>query len=111
MTASAIDEFDRAAGLVAGPEHEVVDEQLGAPVEELAERLLAVVGVEAVLLLHRHPRQLASLPRELVAEPCVLLLADEQPLACGEPLLTGSDLCAQSSSSPPFVSCCLGARA
>jgi hypothetical protein len=49
----------RAAGLVAGAEHEVVDEQLGSPVEQLDERLLTVVGVEAVVLLHRHPGQLA----------------------------------------------------
>jgi hypothetical protein len=55
----------------------VVDEQLGSPVEELEERLLTVVRVEAVLLLHRHPGQLASLPRELVAEPGVLLFADQ----------------------------------
>jgi hypothetical protein len=55
----------------------VVDEQLGAPVEKLDERLLTVVGVEAVLLLHPHPGELASLSRELVAEPGVLFLADE----------------------------------
>src|SRR6266536_5475789 len=81
----------RAAGLVAGAEHEVVDEQLRAPVEELAKWLLAVVRVEAVLLLHPHPGQLASKLGELVAEPGVLLLADEQPLTCGEPLVTCSD--------------------
>jgi hypothetical protein len=69
----------------------VVDEQLGTPVEELGERLLAVVRVESVLRLHPHPRQLASLVRDLVPEPGVLLLADEQPLACGEPLFTRSD--------------------
>ena len=55
----------------------LVGEQLGAPVEQLDERLLAVVRVEAVLLLHPHPRQLASQLRELVAEPGVLLFADE----------------------------------
>jgi hypothetical protein len=57
----------RVPGLVAGAEHKVVDEQLGAPVEQLAEGLLAVVRVESVLLLHRDPRQLAPLPRELAA--------------------------------------------
>jgi hypothetical protein len=67
----------RAAGLVARAEHEVVDEQLGSPVEQLGERLLTVVGVEAVLLLHRHPGQLASLLRDRVAESGVLLFADE----------------------------------
>src|SRR6266511_1433495 len=67
----------RATGVVARSEHEVVDEQLGSPVEQLDERLLAVVRVDAVFLLHPHPRQLASLLRDLVAEPGVLLFADE----------------------------------
>jgi hypothetical protein len=46
---------DRATGLVAGAEHEVVDEQLGPPVEQLRERLLTVVRLEAVVLLHPDP--------------------------------------------------------
>src|SRR5919204_229567 len=58
----------RATGLVARAEHEVVDEQLGSSLEQLDQRLLAVVRVEAVLLLHPHPGQLASLPRELVTD-------------------------------------------
>jgi hypothetical protein len=44
----------------------VVDEQLGAPVEQLCERLGAAFGLEAVLLLNRYPRKLAPLPGELV---------------------------------------------
>src|SRR5262245_63762370 len=82
---------DRAAGLVAGPEHEVADEQLGAPVEELVQRPLALVRVEAVLLLDANPGKFASLARELVADPRVPLLAEEELLACGQPFLTGSD--------------------
>ena len=81
----------RAAGRVARAEHEVVDEQLGSPVEQLDQRLLTVVGVESVLLLDRDPGQVAPLLRQLVAEPGVLLLADEELLACGEPFLVGSD--------------------
>jgi hypothetical protein len=42
---------------VVGPEHDVVGEQLRAPVEQLGQRLLAVLGVELVLLLDRHPGQ------------------------------------------------------
>src|SRR5262249_37594736 len=49
------------------------------------------VGVEAVVLFHRHPRQLTSLPSKLVAEPRVLLLADEELLARSERLFTCSD--------------------
>jgi hypothetical protein len=67
----------RAAGRVARAEHEVVYEQLGSPVEELGEPLLTVVRIKAVLLLDRHPGQLASLLRELVAELGVLLFAEE----------------------------------
>jgi hypothetical protein len=55
----------------------VVDEQLGSPVEQLDERLLAVVRIEAIVRLYPHPGQLASLPREFVAEPGVLLFAGD----------------------------------
>ena len=50
------------------------------PVEQIRERPLALVRVEAVVLLHRHPRQIPPSLRDLVAEPCVLLLALEQLL-------------------------------
>jgi hypothetical protein len=89
---SAIDEQVGAGGLVARPEHEVVDEQLGAAVEELRQGLRAVVGVEAVLLLDPQPRQLAALPGQLVAHPGVLLLALQQLLAGSRPLLATHDL-------------------
>src|SRR4029453_11038340 len=83
--------IDRATGLVARSEHEVVDEQLGTPAEQGAERLLSVVRVEAVLLLDAHPGQLASLPREFVAESRVFLLAGKELLPCREPFVAGSN--------------------
>ena len=74
-------------------EHEVVDEQLSAAVEELArQRARALVGLEAVLLLERDPGQLAALACELFAHPGVFLLALEQFLASRQPFLTGADL-------------------
>src|SRR5262249_61149328 len=73
-------------------EHEVVAEQLAAAVEQLRQPAGAVVGVETVVLLHRHPGQFAPLPGELVADPCVLLLSDEELLTCNEPLGTRADL-------------------
>ena len=82
---------DRAAGLVARAEHEVVDDQLTSAIEELGKRARAVVGVEPVVLLDRNPRQLASLASQLVAQPRVLLLADEQLLTGDCPLLSRSD--------------------
>jgi hypothetical protein len=42
----------RATGDVARAEHEVVDEELRSAVEQLGKRPLAVIRVEAVLLLH-----------------------------------------------------------
>ena len=51
----------RATCLVAGAEHEVVDEQLSAAVEELRQLARALVGLEAVLLLEWDPGQLAAL--------------------------------------------------
>jgi len=69
----------------------VVDEQLTAALKKLRQGARAVVGFEAVLLLDTDPRQLASLARQLVAQSRVFLLADEQLLACGRPLLPRSD--------------------
>ena len=92
---------DRATGLVARAEHEVVDEQLGPPVEQLGERLLPVVRLEAVVLLHPHPGQIPTQLRDLVAQPGVLLLPLEQFLARREPLLARSDRVTGHSSLPP----------
>ena len=63
----------RAAGLVARAEHEVIDEQLGAAVEQLRQRARAFVRLEAVLLLDANPGQLAPLPGQLVTQAGVLL--------------------------------------
>src|SRR5215217_5148079 len=83
---------DSATRLVGRAEHEVVDEQLRATVEELAERLRPRLGLEAVVLLDRHPGKLPPFPRELVAATGELLLLREQLLARSLPLLSGSDL-------------------
>src|SRR6266576_918744 len=67
----------RTARRVVRPEHEVVDDELRAAVEQLRQRAFAILGVEAVLLLQRDPRELTALPGDIVAEPRVLLLANE----------------------------------
>jgi hypothetical protein len=46
---------DATAGLVLRVEHEVVDEELAAAVEQLGQRLLAVGAVEHVFLLDALP--------------------------------------------------------
>jgi hypothetical protein len=58
--------------LVIGAEHDVVGKELRAAVEELSERLAAVLGVELVRLLHRHPGELTPLIGDLLAELRVL---------------------------------------
>jgi hypothetical protein len=68
----------RTASLIARAEHEVVDHELRAAVEQLRQRARAVVCVEAVLLLDSDPGQLAPLPCQLVTQAGVLLLASEQ---------------------------------
>src|SRR5262245_13263610 len=66
----------RTPRLVVRPEHEVVDDQLPAAVEQLRQRAFAVLGVQAILLLERDPWELAALLGNVVAEPRELLLAN-----------------------------------
>jgi hypothetical protein len=68
----------------------VVDEQLGATLEELGERLLTVLGMEEVVLIDRNPGQLLTRARDLIACAKVPLLGFEQLSARRQPLLAGS---------------------
>src|SRR6266446_2700505 len=83
---------DRRAGrtpcFVVGPEHEVVDEELRAPPEEVGQRGAPLVGLESILLVDPDPRQLLPSPRQLVAAPRELLLRLEQLEPRCEPLFT-----------------------
>src|SRR5437870_6204303 len=83
---------DRTARRVLGSEHEVIDEELRTPIEEIRQRLRSVVGLEAILLVDRHPRQLSPLARQLVIAAGQLLLASQQLLAGDKPLLARSYL-------------------
>ena len=61
---------ERATGttfLPIGPEHEVIDHQLTAAVEEIGQRFFAFGSVEDVILLDFQPRKLASFGAELIA--------------------------------------------
>src|SRR5207247_178247 len=78
----------RTSCRVVGPEHEVVDEELRASSEEVGQRAAPLVGLESVLLVDPHPRQLLPPPRQLVAAPRELLLRLEQLEPRGEPLFT-----------------------
>src|SRR4051812_4196075 len=79
-----------AAGGVVGTEHEVVDQHLRAPAEQITERSAAVGGVEAILLLDRDPGQLHPAAGHLVALMRQLLLGLEQLEARSPPLFAGS---------------------
>src|SRR6478736_518730 len=79
----------RARLLGARREHEVVDEQLRAPVEELGQRPAPTGRVERVVLLDADPGQLLAGAGELVAPARVLLLALEQLDPLGTPLVSG----------------------
>src|SRR3954470_17423798 len=77
---------------VVGPVHDVVGEQLRAAVEQLAEGLLAVLGVEDVLLLDRYPGQVAPLLGDRSRELRVLSLEFRQLVASSLPFLPCCDL-------------------
>src|SRR5204862_4743505 len=80
------------AELVIGAEHDVVGEELRAPVEELGERLLPVLGVEPVLLLDGNPWKLTPLLGHLLAELRVLGLELRKFVASRLPVLARSNL-------------------
>src|SRR6516164_1792063 len=68
-------------------EHEVINDQLAAAVQQLRQALPAVGSFEYVVLLDALPRQFAPLAAQLVAQPREFLLPREQPLARFEPFL------------------------
>jgi hypothetical protein len=65
----------RATGGIGRTEHEVIDKELRAAVEELRQGLRALVRLERVLLLDGDPGQLSPLPCKLVAAAGQLLLS------------------------------------
>src|SRR5215211_2219100 len=74
------------------PEHQVVDEQPRATLEELWQRPRALLGREPVLLLHGDPRQLPPLLLDPLGVLLELALGREQLLASHLPLLLRPDL-------------------
>src|ERR1700761_4713946 len=83
---------DRRAGgtprRVVGPEHEVIDEELRTPSEEVCRRGAPFIGLESVLLVAPNPRQFLPPLRQFVAAPRELLLRLEQLEPRRQPLLT-----------------------
>src|SRR5437879_6863327 len=75
-----------------GIEHRVIDNQLAAALEDVAERLRPVLALEAVLLFDELPGQIAPLAAQLVTHPGELFLLRQVPLPCPEPLVVLHDL-------------------
>jgi DNA-binding transcriptional ArsR family regulator len=71
-------------------EHEVVEEEQGATLEELGEGLLTVLRMKEVVLIDRNPGQLLTPARDLIACAKVPLLGFEQLSARRQPVLAGS---------------------
>src|SRR3989441_9461852 len=70
-----------------GVEHRVIDHQLAASLEEVAERLRPALALEGVLLFDELPGQIAPLPAQLVTHPGELLLLRRVLLPRPEPLV------------------------
>src|SRR5262245_64214023 len=72
---------------LVGAEHELVDDELTAPVEDVDQPRLAVPSVEHPVLLEADPRQAATLGGERVSRPGRGFLLRADLLERGLPLL------------------------
>src|SRR5438876_6890792 len=84
-----------------GIEHRMIDNQLAASLEDVAERLRPVLALEAVLLFDELPGQIAPLAAQLVTHPGELFLLRQVPLPCPEPLVVLHDLVGFHVTPPP----------
>jgi hypothetical protein len=73
-------------------EHEVVDDQLPAPFEDVDQADGASRAFEDVVLLDLHHRQLPAPAIEGVAAPCQVLLGGQQLDAGGQPFIVLGNL-------------------
>ncbi len=76
----------RAARFPARTQHEMVDDELVAAVEQVVAR-----RVEYIILLHLHPRQITTLATQIVARPGEGFFGGEMRLALLEPILVRYD--------------------
>src|SRR3712207_1053456 len=79
------------ADLVVGAVHDVVGEELRAPLEEVPKALLSVLGVELEFLLHRDPGKLQALALDLLVLLRLLHLELRELVASRLPVLAGSN--------------------
>src|SRR5262249_43799058 len=81
----------RATFYPSRAEHEMIDDQLAASVEEVGERFLAVRPLEDVLLVDLDPGQFAPLGAHPVAHPGKLFLVGQVEFARLEPFFSRYD--------------------
>jgi hypothetical protein len=77
----------RAGGVPIGVIHQVMDDELAAPLEEVGERLPAFRRVEYIRLLDLHPGQRTPFRAQAVTRPHVLLLLDQERRARRQPFV------------------------
>src|SRR5580692_7965892 len=68
-------------------EHEVIDDELAASLEQIRERHLPVRPFEEIGLVDLHPGQLTSLPAHFIVFSRGFLLFDQEPPAGSDPFL------------------------
>ena len=74
------------------PEHEVVDDELTPPGEELGQGLPAIGSLEKVIFVDALSRQLSPLLAQLIAELGEFLLLDQELLARRDPCIVRDDV-------------------
>jgi hypothetical protein len=95
---SAQKEHDLHPSSGIGGEHEVIDDQLGAPVEEIRERKRAIRPLELEGLFHPFPGHRHSAARQRVTLAGEFLLGSEQLEAPLQPIFVRNDLMPHGSS-------------
>jgi hypothetical protein len=95
----------RAAFVPLRGEHEVIDDQLAAAVEELRQRPLAVPSFEHVRLLDALPGQRAAFLTQPVPLACEFFLQAQEGVAGFEPFLVRDDLGSFHTVPPQFGAC------
>ena len=73
-------------------EHRVIDHELVAPFKHIAQRHLAILALERVVLVHQLPGKLAALATQLIAQMRELFFLRQVLLASCDPLVVGHHL-------------------
>src|SRR3974390_48381 len=66
-------------------EHEVINDELAFPAEQIGKLLFSGRSIKHVILVDLFPRQFAAQPAQLIAQPAKLLLLDQQLFASHRP--------------------------